>query len=138
MLIPEKVLQAILSEQQRQNGRFVPAGTEYFDKLGEYAELVTHQYRGQLLGYIFFYCNDTQKRYSYISLIGTVVAARGTGVGHALLNYVLEITKTRGFAGCRLEVRKDNERARKFYKRAGFVEINDRGDTLLMHRDVNQ
>jgi len=136
MPIPKRVLAAILDEQERQSGLFVPEGDDYFDKLSAHAELVMHERAGELLGYAFFYCNDPEKSFSYISLIGSSATARGTGVGHALLQYVLAITLSRGFSGCRLEVRKDNLHAIQFYERAGFVKIEDRGDKLLMHLDL--
>lgn len=136
MPIPDRVMRAILDEQKGQDESSVLESSEYFKKLSEYAELVTHQQRDELLGYVFFYCNDPSKRVSYITLIGTSTEARGSGVGFALLQYVLSITKVRGFSCCRLEVRKDNTRACAFYKRAGFVVVEDRGDKFLMSLDL--
>lgn len=135
LTIPETVLKLIQLEQVNQNGKFVPDDEQYFQKLERHAELLTHQSQGDMLGYVFFYCNNEKKSFSYITLIGTSQAARGKGIGLGLLQSVLTISKTRGFRSCRLEVRKENTTALRFYTHAGFLPIEDRGEKLLMQID---
>lgn len=132
MNIPESVLTLIQSEQVVQNGHFVPSDSSYFEKLSCHAELVVHQDTAGVLGYVFFYCNAQDKRKSYITLIGTSNNARGKGVGYALVQYVLNISKCRGFNCCQLEVLKTNLNAFNFYCRIGFIVEEDRGEKYLM------
>ncbi len=132
MAIPAEVIKLITEEQKRLGNIFAPEDRAYFEKLENHAELVTHQTDNELLGFVFFYCNDKNKQISYISLIATSPKARGTGIGYGLLNYVLQIAKQRGFACCQLEVHKNNAVAYKFYSQAGFKIVEDRGERYLL------
>lgn len=132
MAIPESVLGLIRTEQEAQNGSFIPDDPSYLLKLASCAELLIHQDGSLVLGYVFFYCNAPDKQASYITLIGTSAQARGRGVGYGLLRHVLLISKQRGFSCCQLEVRKINKRALDFYREAGFELTEDRGDKYLM------
>ncbi|RID99992.1 GNAT family N-acetyltransferase [Simplicispira hankyongi] len=132
MLIPEEIHRLIQDEQKKQRGLFIPEDGAYLEKLSCEAELITHQDPNGILGFVFFYCNAQDKIASYITLIGTSIEARGKGVGYALLNQVLFISKQRGFSVCQLEVRKNNIQALKFYQKIGFASIEDRGEKYLM------
>lgn len=132
MKIPGQVLDLIAAEQARQSGFFVPGGDSYIEKLNDHAELLIHQDPNGVLGFVFFYCNAPEKIASYITLIGTSIEARGKGVGYALLNQVLFISKQRGFSVCQLEVSKNNIQALNFYQKIGFASIEDRGEKYLM------
>lgn len=136
MNISNSIISLIKIEQTNQHGKFVPQDDGYLEKLDQHAELITHQAQGTVLGYVFFYCNDPNKQFSYITLIGTSQDARGKGVGFGLLQSVLAITKARGFHCCKLEVRKENTTALNFYQRAGFAQIEDREDRFLMQKDL--
>lgn len=136
MNIPDSILSLIQIEQIKQGGRFIPQDEKYLEKLDSHAELITHQVQRAVLGYVFFYCNDPNKRFSYITLIGTSQAARGRGVGFGLLQNVLTLSKIRGFHSCQLEVRKENAVALNFYQRAGFLPIEEREDRFLMKKDL--
>lgn len=131
MNIPPDVLELIRQEQIHQSGCFIP-GDEYLAKLSRSAELATHSDQSGVVGYVFFYCNERALGYSYISLLGTSRDARGKGVGYGLVQFVLDTTRRRGFPKCKLEVRKDNLAALKFYERLGFFTEEDRGEKLLM------
>ncbi len=45
----------------------------------------------------------------------------GTGIGRALMDASLGLTRAHGYSGMRLWVLRDNSRARRFYERAGFA-----------------
>src|SRR4051812_12190256 len=117
--IPAYVLKLIHDEQIRQKGMFVPDEDEYIKKLEEKAELLLHTEERECFGFVFFYCNDTEKKSSYITLILTLPDSRGKGVGNALIRGVLDTTRQRGFLQCHLEVKKDNKAAYHLYKKAG-------------------
>lgn len=129
--INNSLIELINAEQLRQNGRYIP-NTDYLKKIMSQAELVTHCENNKVVGFIFYYCNDYKEKASYITLIGTDPSVRGKGVAQALLNYVLNITKIRGFSNCLLEVRKENHTAFKFYQKNGFFVTEERSDKFLM------
>lgn len=68
-------------------------------------------------------------------------AARGTGVADALVETVAEWAQGVGASAVRLSVRRANERAIRFYLRAGFVHVDDPGDEpaeLAMVRPLHE
>lgn len=138
MKVPNELLRIIEAEQERQKGNFLPADhAAYFAKLEKYAELVIHYGQEHELGFVFFYCNDPYKKNAYITLIAVTPEARGKGIGFALISYVLNVAKARGFSFCQLEVRKDNLKAINLYKKLGFLPIEDRGEKVLMSAPLN-
>lgn len=136
MPLPEDVLKLISVEQERLGSIFAPKNNSYLKKLESCAELLTHQDGSGLLGFVFFYCNDSKKEASYISLIATSSLARGKGIGYSLVSHVLQISKQRGFQCCQLEVDKKNQVAYAFYLRAGFKIVEHRESKYLMSIDT--
>lgn len=132
MKIPDDVLELIQAEQNRQNGKFIPSNQTYLKKLSANAELAVHYIPEGLAGFIFFYCNHPEKKFTYITLIGTSSDYRNKGIGSALVNHVLSISKHRGFSECRLEVLKFNKSALSLYKKSGFEILEDRIEKLLL------
>lgn len=137
MNLPKKIIDLILVEQIRQMGNFVPEDDGYLEKLADKAELLSHDSLDQCLGFVFFYCNDPAKYSSYITLLMVAQASRKSGIGAALVQYVLTLTAQRGFKVCRLEVRKENAAAIKLYETMGFFQLEDRGDRYLMEAQVS-
>jgi [ribosomal protein S18]-alanine N-acetyltransferase len=60
---------------------------------------------------------------AYIQTIGVATAAQGHGVGTALLVALLDEAQRRGVAHVDLEVKADNDTARRLYERHGFSQI---------------
>jgi GNAT superfamily N-acetyltransferase len=60
-------------------------------------------------------------RHAHISVIATTEAAEGSGVGRALLEHAEAWARSRGHSLLTLNVFVANERARRFYERAGLV-----------------
>jgi ribosomal protein S18 acetylase RimI-like enzyme len=58
--------------------------------------------------------------HGHISVLSTTVAAEGTGVGRALIDFAEDWTRRRGLSLMTLNVFAGNERARRFYDRTGF------------------
>lgn len=135
-MIPDAVLALVLEEQKNQHGSFVPNVDSYLGKIAKNAELLTRQDALGLLGYVFFYCNSSDKNFSYITLIGTASRAQGKGIAYDLVNEVFSLSRERGFSSCRLEVRKENFRALDFYRKVGFVVLEDRSDRYLMNMSL--
>jgi ribosomal protein S18 acetylase RimI-like enzyme len=59
-------------------------------------------------------------RHSHVSVLSITAEAEGTGVGRALIAYAEGWTRQRGLSLMTLNVFAGNERARRFYDRAGF------------------
>ena len=60
-------------------------------------------------------------RHAHISVIATTEAAEGTGVGRALLEHAEAWSRDRGYSLLTLNVFVANDRARRFYERAGMA-----------------
>ena len=58
--------------------------------------------------------------HAHVSVLATSRAAEGSGVARALMEYAERWARARGFALLTLNVFDANERARRFYDRAGF------------------
>jgi ribosomal-protein-alanine N-acetyltransferase len=79
-----------------------------------------------------------------ILTVGVVPSARRRGIARGLLDALLDEAKARGAREAFLEVRIDNDAARKLYETAGFVEVGlrrgyydaGRVDAVVMKRDV--
>lgn len=137
MSLSKEIKDLIDGEQIRQNGNFLSDSDNYLNKITKKAELLMHNSAGECLGFVFFYCNDPGKFFSYITLIMVAHNSRKMGIGSALVQYVLNQTAQRGFKVCRLEVRKENAIAFDFYQTMGFLKIEDRIDSYLMEARVN-
>jgi ribosomal protein S18 acetylase RimI-like enzyme len=62
----------------------------------------------------------------YVSSIAVAAGRRGRGVGGELMRTTVGLARWRGFASITLDVGIENEGARRFYEREGFVEIERR------------
>ena len=60
-------------------------------------------------------------RHAHISVLATTLAAEGSGVGRALADYSEDWARRRGHTLLTLNVFAANERARRFYERAGLL-----------------
>jgi ribosomal protein S18 acetylase RimI-like enzyme len=106
----------------------------YLAKLLSTAELFISLDKGQCQGFIAYYCNDEVSRIAYVSLILVAPAYRSSKTGYLLTHMVLEQARLRGFAACRLEVRKINLQAQAFYRKLGFEQVEERAEKYLLER----
>jgi ribosomal-protein-alanine N-acetyltransferase len=60
---------------------------------------------------------------AYIQTIGVAATAQGRGLGSALIVRLLDEARQRGVAHVDLEVKADNEPAKRLYEHHGFVQI---------------
>jgi ribosomal protein S18 acetylase RimI-like enzyme len=65
-------------------------------------------------------------------------AAKGTGVGAALLGWAIDHGRARGAGELFLSVYVDNGRARRFYERHGFTDIGRYTFTVGTHEDEDR
>lgn len=81
--------------------------------------------RGALVGFGIMDFGDER---AHLVLLAVQPARRRRGIGRALVEWLLESARTAGMASIHLELRADNEAARRFYRALGFSE------TVLMPR----
>lgn len=102
----------------------------YSEKLSEFA-LFTLAYEGsRCFGFVAYYLNQEGK-FVYIPQIVVHKNGRHKRLGHQLLSAMVE-TYSCAYTEIQLEVLKINQTARYFYERENFVEIEDRGERVLM------
>ncbi len=78
---------------------------------------------GLVLGYAGL---DVAGETADVMTIATTVAARGQGIGQALLADLVRRAKSHGAVALLLEVRADNDAALRLYRAAGFEQIGRR------------
>ena len=98
--------------------------SEYTQKLADNAEVFVAK-DNLFIGFIAFYCNDVISKTGYITQIGVKSLAQSTGIGKRLMNKSYYICKEKGMQKMKLEVRKNNTKAIKFYKKEGFKDCGD-------------
>ncbi len=70
-------------------------------------------------------------RHAHISVVATTADAEGSGVGRALMEHAETWAKQRGHTLLTLNVFAENDRARRFYERAGYApEIHEYSKAL--------
>lgn len=84
------------------------------------------------LGYIGFYANNPALGFSYISQIVVDKSAQGQGIGKMLIDICKRISKEKGFSCIKLEVRKDNTAAQRFYKKNSFAYESENDGSIYL------
>ncbi|MFQ5537027.1 MAG: ribosomal protein S18-alanine N-acetyltransferase [Gemmatimonadota bacterium] len=79
----------------------------------------------EIVGYAVVWCVLDQAE---IANIAVAPGHRGSGLGAALLEHMLEVARGRGAETVYLEVRVSNQAARRLYRRFGFEEAGVRRD----------
>lgn len=133
-MLCESIASLIRVEHARAGARFLEDVDleAYLEKLGRHAEFVAHSVDGECRAVVAYYCNDSQTKRAYITLVLVGQRHRRLGLGRALVACVLDIARRRGFTSCRLEVHKHNQPARDMYLSMGFRPVEERPDKHLM------
>ncbi|MBN2105742.1 GNAT family N-acetyltransferase [bacterium] len=96
------------------------------------------KYSGYLKAYVLpkkktFYSDQT----SGLASIAVLPEYRGQGIAEQLTRAFLEELKKRGNKACRLGVEEQNTRARRFYEKIGFEQVNEAGSSYIYFFDRN-
>ena len=75
----------------------------------------------QIVGFICFYCNDTEKKIAYITQLCVKNTFRNKGIGSELISDCIEYCKNLKMKILKLEVANTNKNAFHFYMKKGFV-----------------
>ena len=90
------------------------------DKVCANAEVLI-AYTPEIVGYCAIYANSLETREGYITLIGVKKAFQGQQIGSGLLDAAIDVALQNGMNAIKLEVYKENEKAKAFYLKHGFV-----------------
>ena len=93
---------------------------EYANKLFDKAETYVSFAESKTLGLISFYANDKKSKISYITQIAVKKYAQNMHIGKQLLNICFQVSKRNEMHKVKLEVKKNNKNAIRFYKKKGF------------------
>lgn len=105
----------------------------YGKKLSDFAYFVIAYEEKTMIAFIAYYLNEEGK-FAYIPQVVVHKNHRHRGIGHRMINTLCTNIDKR-FTSIRLEVLKENRNARLFYKREGFVEIEDRNERILLAKE---
>ena len=91
----------------------------------------------ELLGFTAYYFNS-EKREIYITLICVDSSFQAHGIGGRMLEHIVSCAKAHDeyYNFIALEVNKQNGKAKRFYQKHGFIEQEDRGEKLLMVKNI--
>lgn len=110
---------------------------EYSQKLYEKSTILGVVVNHEIVGFAAVYINNHETRQAYLTYIAFCEPFTGMGFGKELLNQVITIAADYGFTSIKLEVKRDNTRARIFYKKHGFGDLCDASEnSIYMIRDL--
>ncbi len=93
---------------------------ELAEKFAKYAKVISIIAGNDSIGFAAFYCNDTEGKTAYLSLIATAENMQRKGIGRILIDEVQRISVEAGMKKLRLEVNNSNSKAISFYIKNGF------------------
>ena len=79
----------------------------------------------KIAGYTAFYANDTADKRAYISLLAVKPEYQGLQIGQRLIEKCFGVSLEYNMKYVLLEVRKDNDKGLRFYKKNGFLIQNE-------------
>lgn len=88
------------------------------------------------IGYGAFYCNDHVEFKAFLSMLVIKDSARHRGAGSKLLGEAVKTAKREGMYTMALEVAKANDTAHRFYRKHGFLVVEDRKESYLMEKKL--
>lgn len=88
------------------------------------------------LGFAALYCNNSERKTAYLSMIAVNDYFRGKGIGKKLLRIIEEIALDNGMFFLQLEVSKTNKNAISFYKKNKYVSLEERQDSWIYTKNL--
>ncbi len=104
---------------------------DYSQKIYEKSTVLGVVVSDEIVGFAAVYINNRETRQAYLTYIAFLEPFTRMGLGKGLLDQVITIVSDCGFTSIKLEVKKDNARARKFYKKQGFLELCDASENSI-------
>lgn len=97
---------------------------EYSKKIAEHANVYIMK-EEVTYGLEAIYVNDQEHKMAYVTLFGIAAAYRRKHLGTKLFNYCIQEAIAAGMGELKLEVRRDNDPALRFYLREGLEILGD-------------
>jgi len=94
---------------------------DYAQKIASKATRFEAWSGGTLVGLVAAYCNDHEKRITYITSVSVLKSLTGKGIAARLIGRCIENAKASGMWQVSLEVAVDNTSAIMLYRKSGFV-----------------
>jgi ribosomal protein S18 acetylase RimI-like enzyme len=111
---------------------------EYSRKLFEKSVTFEAWHKNKLVSLIAAYFNDDQKLTGFITSVSVIKEYKGKGiVSHLMLDCIYYAIKI-NFSTILLEVNKTSIKAINLYKKFGFIDMEDKDNTLIMMLDINK
>lgn len=105
------------------------------EKWSRYAKFLLLKDNDKIAATLVFYENKEGK-FIYIPHLVVMNDYQHMGIGHYALNSLISLIGSE-YLCIRLEVRKDNIQARKFYKNENFIEIENRENSYILEKKIN-
>lgn len=109
---------------------------KYIDKVCDFANIIIAYDGNIIIGFIAFYANDYEKKIAYITQILVSSQYRNRRIGEMLINACEVFCRDKGFQELKLEVKNENIRAQKFYKRHNFEKETEKEKSFYMIKKI--
>lgn len=94
---------------------------DYVDKIIAKSHIILRKRDSEIVGALFFYCNDEVTKTAYCSLLGVSKKYRKQGLATSLVIEMIDLVKKAGFK--KIHVFTDNPKALAIYEKLGFKVI---------------
>ncbi len=110
---------------------------DYSNKLFKYGKIWAHYNFGTPISIIGGYFNDYIEYTAYISILSVNKEYRGKKIGYSLMKKAEDYSRNCGMKKIKLEVRKENIVAQRFYEKLGYRIIGEATNTsFYMSKDL--
>lgn len=107
----------------------------YAIKLSDKAEFAVCMDEDDMLGFTAYYLNKAAHQI-YVTLICVDTSHQAQGIGGKMIDCLSSFAKNEECNSIALEVKKQNDKAHRFYLKQGFSEQENRGEKLLMVKNL--
>ena len=124
---------------------FTALKNEFFSFEGDLAEFCKKIYNhgicfvgknSEVCAVIAFYANDTASLTAFITSVLVSRNERGKGVATHLIKMAEDYCVQRRYRRIRLEVKYKNVAAISLYKKLGYIQVEEREDSLIMEKSL--
>lgn len=133
----QELIQILNDHNSKGDGIYIPTDIEkYVEKLLNNATIVPYIENNSIQAFIAYYKNDHLLENSFLTMLLVSKKVQGKGLGRMLLELSIKDVENNGFKKYKLEVLKDNAKAKALYEKYGFVITENRGEIWLMEKTL--
>jgi len=110
---------------------------EYSIKLSLNAKHFCLFQQDEVVGFMAAYFNDVENKIAYISTVSIFPQFQGQGVGGEMLDKACCYANKLGFKVVRLQVRKNNDGALRFYINHGFSKVKTLEESYIYEKKIS-